>query len=188
MTASQLTTLDIVGPLDLNMTDQEIGEWLVATWLGIQAEKRGIPLQKIPPEFARELVASTAKIDTDSVNDAALQSIFRKAHSGEYETAGRMLRKYILSRADSAVKAKYAPIGLARVRDRRNAGKATAAKKKKEAAEWHPKAIKHARSLVNTGRKPSETTAIVARQLGMSPRSVRPILQAAGIVKKKETR
>lgn len=68
------------------------------------------------------------------------------------------------------------------------AGHLTATKRKAKAAQWHAAAIAHARTLAAAGRKQHEISGIVAARVGKSPRTVRPLLQAAGVLKKREIR
>lgn len=72
-----------------------------------------------------------------------------------------------------------------RKEDQRSGGRKTGQQRRQVSAEWHPRAIKTAKRLIDAGRKPHELTAIVATQLGKSADVVRPVLQDAGLVRKR---
>lgn len=72
--------------------DEKLGWWLVAAWIGFQADKAGIPRGSIPHGWTEGLIRESANMDSDSVENASLESAFRKACNGDMATAGRMLR------------------------------------------------------------------------------------------------
>ncbi|MEW9570542.1 hypothetical protein ABQJ54_02120 [Rhodanobacter sp. Si-c] len=97
--------------VDLSNTDEELGWWLVATWVGHHALKAGYQLNEIPPAWAERLIEDTGKLDSDSVRNAALESMFRKACAGHMETAGKMLREHLRLCAVEIAKEKAARTG-----------------------------------------------------------------------------
>lgn len=105
--------LEPLSASDLEKSDEDLGRWLVKTGLGYQAQKAGIPFDKISDEWATLIVEEMSKIDSDNLENAGLESAFRKACSGDYEAAGRMLRSYVLSGAHTLVLEKYAERGIA---------------------------------------------------------------------------
>jgi hypothetical protein len=68
---------------------------------------------------------------------------------------------------------------------RKKGGKTKAARQSATVSTWHEKAIAMAKELRESGRASHELSALVARRLGKSPRTVRKILQDAELVKKR---
>lgn len=76
---------------------------------------------------------------------------------------------------------------LAKQKDgQKRGGKATAQGKAPGVAQWRQEAINVAKGLIANGRAQHEVAAIVAKRLGKTARAVRPVLQDAGIVRKRE--
>lgn len=73
------------------------------------------------------------------------------------------------------------------VRDqRRQAG--TRKPRKVTIPAWHADAIRHAKTLLASGRETHELTGLCARRFDMSTDAVRPVLQSAGLVQKRKNR
>jgi hypothetical protein len=98
----------------LELSDEDLGEWLLTAWLGLQAEKAGMARTEISHEWITQLLEETAKIDSESVAHAPLESAFRKACKGDMAAAGRMYRTHLFNRTDAAVNAKFAERDLKR--------------------------------------------------------------------------
>lgn len=167
-------------------TDEYLGTWLVATWTVFQAEKAGIPTDAIPRDWAEQCTETSAKMDSASIGNATLESMFRKAFSGNFTTAGRMLREYYAARAHAALLAKYAPAGIKQAAGRKKAGMKSGALKKETANAVHKKWVSDAQKLVASGKDPRNLTSIIAERTGATSSAIRPVLQAAGIVPKKK--
>lgn len=172
-------TLGILGTADLSKSDRELGEWLVASWLGFQAEKAGIPVGNIPLEWATSIIEVSSNMDSDSVENAVLESVFRKACNGDYETAGRMLRAHMHDGAFSIVVEQYAQDGLMVRAGRRKGGKRTGASKSVVAAAWHEECRKAAEQLLANGRSRRELAGILSRRFGVTATQVRAVLRKA---------
>jgi hypothetical protein len=161
--------------------DEDIGWWLIATWMGHQAQKEGFALNAIPEEWAIRLIERTAVIDTDSISNAPLESAFRKACAGDMATAGRMLRDYCLQGAREIVNAKYAVIGIKGAIGRKTGNEKSVASKKKDADERHAPMVKQARDLLNQGKNRRDLPSILADKFGIDSTTVRRALKKAGI-------
>lgn len=171
-----------LGSLDLSKTDDEIGQWMVAAWVGMQAEKAGIPLSRIPEVWATSLVAETAKMDSDSVENAALESAFRKACSGDYEVAGRMLREYVMAGAEDLAKDRLVGESLPILRGRRKGSPKGGATNKAKAGKWQQECVEASRKMLADGRAQHELAGILSQQFGKTPTQVRNVLQEAGVM------
>lgn len=174
-------TLRVLGPADLSKSDEELGKWLVAAWLGYQAEKAGIALESIPPDWATALIEASAKMDSDSVENAALESAFRKGCSGDYEAAGRMLRGYLWNGAKSMADEGMAQVARSLRVGNRTGGYKAGAKKKAEAAEWHKECVEAAKNLLGTGRSERELAGILAPRFHVTPTQIRTVLKKAKV-------
>ncbi|GAB2493185.1 hypothetical protein GCM10027084_02370 [Pseudoxanthomonas sangjuensis] len=171
-----------LGPLDLNKTDDEIGQWMVAAWVGMQAERAGIPLNRIPEEWATSLIAETAKIDSDSVEHAALESAFRKACAGDYETAGKMLRDYVEAGATDLAKDRLVGEALPILRGKRKGSPKGGATNKAKAEGWQKTCIEAAKKMLAEGRAQHELAGVLSTQYKRTATQVRNVLQDAGVM------
>lgn len=113
--------LQLPGNELLNLSDDDLGEWLITAWIGSHAQQAGFVPGAVTPddamrftELAKRLIEETAKVDSESVANAPLESVFRKAFKGDFAAAGRMYRTLLLNRTDAAVKAKFAARDLSR--------------------------------------------------------------------------
>lgn len=113
--------LQLPGDELVKLSDEDLGEWLITTWICDHAQQAGfapgalLPEQAIRfTELAKRLIEETAKVDSESVEHAPLESAFRKACNGDLAAAGRMYRTHLLNRTDAAVKAKFVARDLSR--------------------------------------------------------------------------
>ncbi|MFC5583339.1 hypothetical protein [Rhodanobacter terrae] len=166
---------------DLKQPDEKLGWWLVSTWIGHHAQRAGFALDAIPPEWATRLVEETAKMDSESVANAPLESAFRKACGGDMAAAGRMLRAYVHSGAVAMVNEKYAAVGIKQTVGRKKGGKKAAAVNKAVAAPWHASCAEKARALLEQGKSPRELTGMLATQFQRDVTTIRRVLKKAGV-------
>jgi len=159
--------------------DEEIGQWLVATWVGHKAEEAGIPLDDIPREWAIALIKKTAEVDSENVENAALESVFRKACKGDYASAGRMLRGLMIDGVVRISSENLADEAL-RYRAKKHQGsKRGAASNKAKAEPWHAECQKAAKDLLASGREKRELAGILSRRFGKTPTQIRTVLRKA---------
>lgn len=167
--------------VDLTKTDAELGEWLLAAWVEMQAGKRGVPLDAIPSAWLERLIAETSRIDSDSVKNAPLESAFRKAAAGEFETAGRMLRGYMYSTAQGKADAKMAAVGRKQRIGNHKGGKKTGQRRRDEAKAWHQDCVAAAYKLLESGKSPRDLASILAPRFGVTPTQIRAVLRKAKV-------
>lgn len=173
--------LKSLGPVDLAKDDEEIGQWLVAAWVGYKAKKAGYALDSIPKEWATALIKKTAEMDSENVGKAALESAFRKACKGDYAAAGRMLRGLKTNEAEWVVARKFADETLrGRVKLKKMSPKGVAAKKEK-AAQWQSDCIRDANRMLKSGRNSREIAGVLAERYEMSATRIRQVLKKAKI-------
>jgi hypothetical protein len=170
----------------LEQTDEELGKTLVAYWLSILAHRAGIEDQAALKDFAVNVVKRTADMDGDSVEFAALESIYRKACWGEYAVAGRMFRDFVVSDENLFDLRELAKIG-APVREGRKIGaRKGAATNKAKAAPEHKSWVNEARRCLNQGASKRHVASDVAGKFGVSSHRVRTVLQQHGVLEKRK--
>lgn len=174
-------TLQLSGTELVKLSDYDLGMWLVASWIGFQAAKAGMKPEAISEEWALGIVEASAAMDSESVENAALESMFRKACGGDPWAAGRMLRSYLWDGAETMVSEKYADAGIKLARGRMKAGKKTAKAKQSDAASWHAKCAEKARALLQQGRAPRELAGVLAPIFGVTPKAIRSVLKKANL-------
>lgn len=99
-------------PEALQLSDDDLGRLVFTTWLAFQAEKIGIPVSDFSPEMVSSLLAESADIDSPSVKNAALESMFRKLGAADFAAAGRMWREQLIAEALRMRSEKHAKTGL----------------------------------------------------------------------------
>jgi len=166
---------------DLDKPDDELGHWLFETWCAYHAEQHGVPLDAVSDEWIAVIRAKSLEMDSDSTENAPIESAFRKAAKGDFAAAGRMLRDYVLSGAYARVAKKYAPIGIEQTRLRILGGHASAGKRAKGAKAWQDKCIEHAKVLLSTGTAPHELAGKCSAKFKRSADTIRRLLKKAGV-------
>lgn len=176
-----MDSLQLSGTELVKLSDYDLGMWLVASWLAFQAEKAGIARNAISKEWALGIVEASAAMDSDSVENAALESMFRKACGGDPWAAGRMLRSYLWDGAETMVVEKYADAGIKQARGRMKGGKKSAEAKQSDVASWHAKCAEKARALLQQGKAPRELAGILAPIFNVTPTAIRTVLKEAKV-------
>ena len=166
---------------DFNKPDDELGHWLFETWCAYQAEQHGVPLDAVSDEWIALIRAKSLEMDSDSTENAPLESAFRKAAKGDFAGAGKMLRDYMLSGARAMVAEKYASIGIEQTRLRIQGGRTSAEKRADDAKAWQAKCIEHAKLLLATGTAAHELAGKCATRYGRSAGTIRRLLKKAGV-------
>jgi len=93
----------------LELPDYDLGGLLLAWFVMAQAEDVGLPIDRIPEEFAERVRQYVLTIETVTAKNAAVEKALHKAASGDFEAAGKFLREHMLS---CAVALKFIPMGL----------------------------------------------------------------------------
>lgn len=162
-------------------TDEALGRWLVAAWVGHQADKAGISRGALTPEWANRIIVATLADEVDSAEDAALDNAIRKACNGQYARAGAMLREIVEGGAKGLVVTKYARIGINVAVGRKRGGKKAANAAKADANAWQLQCVRRARALLHQGKSPRELAGILAPQFGHDVTTIRRVLKKAGM-------
>lgn len=173
--------LQLPGEELVKLPDEDLGQWLVTAWLAFQADKAGIDRSAIPREWATQLVEKSSKMDSDSVANSSLESMFRKACAGDVASAGRMLRTYLISRAEAVVRDKYAGIGIEHAKGRKRGGKKTANARQAASKAVHAKWVDAARSLLEQGKSSRDLAGILATRFNVTARAIRDALKKAEV-------
>lgn len=170
----------------LEQTDEELGKILVAYWLNINAQRAGVEDHGALKDFAVMLVKRTADMDGDSVELAALESIYRKACRGEYAVAGRMFREFVTRNDNQFDRDELAKIGIPVKEGRKIGGRKGAATNKEQAVPNHDEWVDFARKLIGQGNPEHNVASKVAKKFLKSSRQVRTVLQERGVLKKRK--
>lgn len=101
----------------LELSDHDLGRFLLAWNIGEQAEERGIPVNQIPQEIAGAIVHQTLAMKASTARQAALMEVLRKAADGDFEGAGRFIREHLTDRIVQAAALDEAVTGKRRQRE-----------------------------------------------------------------------
>jgi hypothetical protein len=82
-------------------TDYELGGVLIGLYVAAVAVKNRIPLDAMPLGFAEAVLAAVQELETDSAKLAAPLLALRKAALGDFETAGKLTKEYMLAGAQA---------------------------------------------------------------------------------------
>ena len=86
---------------DLDQIDDELGQDLLAWWIALSAQNKGLDPYNVPVEIQDQIVSTSRAMDGDTVKDAALEKAIKRAAQGEYTKAGAMLRVLVADTADN---------------------------------------------------------------------------------------
>lgn len=168
----------------LDQTDEELGVTLIAYWISINAIRAGIEGPDIPREFAVWLIEETASMESDSVEFAALQNIYRKACSGNLAAAGHMFRELVERNERQFDVEDLAEASIRLVEGRKKGGKKSAETRRSEAKPWHDGCVAAAKRMLAGGIRKRDLASKLARRFNVTPRQVRNVLQEAGVLEK----
>ena len=113
------------------MPDWESGGLLLGYFIAAQADDLGIPIDRIPEEFAERIRQLALTAETATAKNAAVEKALHKAAIGDFETAGKFLREHL---ADGAVALKFIPIGIRKSKQAAKFGREGAKGNKEEGA------------------------------------------------------
>jgi hypothetical protein len=87
-------------PLEgLELPDDELGYHLLAFWAGYHAEKQNIPIHDITFDFVEAIRSQSLKMDTDNVEQVALEKAIKLIAGGEPARGGKLFREHMKKRA-----------------------------------------------------------------------------------------
>lgn len=83
-------------PLEwLELPDDELGYHLLALWAGAQAAKRNIPIHDMTFDFVEAIRSQSLKMDTDNVEQVALEKAIKLIAGGEPARGGKLFREHM---------------------------------------------------------------------------------------------
>jgi len=157
-------------------SDYELGGLLLGYFSAFQADRLGIPpdhLRELDEESSKQFLQYIEGLECDTAADAALEKAMRKAVSGDFETAGRLLREHMLN---GAVAMKFIPIGIKKSAQAKKFGREGAKGNKEEGEANRENVLKAANAiLAGRTRKPSdrELAKLIATKISMPFNTVR---------------
>jgi hypothetical protein len=81
------------------LPDEDLGKLILELYIGIVAERRGIPPNDIPHQFKVRLVEALQSIDTGRPDLSILETVLQLAAVGQLARAGRVFRQYMIDGA-----------------------------------------------------------------------------------------
>lgn len=155
------------------LSDYDAGALLLGYFIAEQADMLGIPPNQIPEEFAEKVRQHVMTLEAATAKVAAVEKALHKAASGDFETAGRLLREHMVG---GAIAMRFVPIGINKSRQAKNFG-IKGAKTNKELGEVNRQAVlDEARTiLAERERKPTgrELADLISTRIGMPYNTVR---------------
>lgn len=176
----------VLPPGYLRKTDEDLGRWLASAWMAYMADTSGIPRDAIPQKTVIRWIEYGQGKGAGLIHDAQLESALRKAFGGDIVGAGKRVREHFTQAA--ALRA----IGPSVTRDQRRqrgsklGGKTTGDAAKANAAGWQVNCTEKARGMLKQGRGAHELAGILAERFHKTPKQVRTVLQAAGVLHAKK--
>ena len=174
-------------PDALKMPDDELGGLLLGYFIAVQADDAGIPIDQIPDEFAERVRQHVLTAESRTARNAAVALALHKAASGDFATAGKLLREHMSSgAADMAigmVALKFAPAGIRRLRQAAEFG-GKGAKTNKDKGALNRRAVLDAATEILAGRQSkrppgrNELAGVISAKIGMPLDTVKGHLTA----------
>jgi hypothetical protein len=175
------------------VTDTDLGQRLLVLAVVHTAESRGlIPKGKVDADgsvsitrdqyevyqsVVQSIIAALPNSEAYGAKEVAIEKAVRKAATGDYQTAGRLLREYMLSGART-LQLENAAV---RESDRRKAGgKKRAELEKQRMAKRDAEIVAMYDELLQGEWNPRDVASYLAKKRGLHPSSIRKILRKAG--------
>lgn len=141
-------------PDALKMPDDELGGLLLGYFIAVQADDAGIPIDQIPQEFAERVRQHVLTAESRTARNAAVALALHKAASGDFATAGKLLREHMGSGAADIVigmvALKFAPAGIRKLRQAAEFGGKGAKTNKDKGAENSQAVLNAAKDILAT--------------------------------------
>lgn len=156
-------------------SDYDLGGLLLGYFIAAQADDLGIPPDQIPEEFAERVRQHVLTLETQAARNAAVEKALHKAASGDFETAGRILREYMLT---SAVALKFIPIGINKFEQASRFGREGAKSNKAEGATNESSVLKAAKEILKEWSRASPPSdrhlaQLIEKETGIPKNTVR---------------
>lgn len=86
-----------------NGSDYDLGGLLLGLFITAQAEDLGIPIDQISEEFGERVRVYVSTLETEDARITSVEKALHKAASGDFESAGRLIRQHLLNRTEQAL-------------------------------------------------------------------------------------
>ena len=110
------------------LSNYELGGLILGLYIAFYAEKEGVPLDRIPTEFASRVIERISALEASSARLDSVEKALRLAAKGNLERAGERVRDHI---DRCQIEFKYVPIGVKKSRQARDFGRSGAVANKK---------------------------------------------------------
>jgi hypothetical protein len=168
-------------------SDYELGGILLFWFIGQQAAELGIGPSEITEEFGEQVRQRILTLETSTARNAPVQIAFHKAASGDFQTAGKLIREYLEEGAIAMVRMRFVAEELARrALGRRKGGQSTGGIRSRRAAKEHEVIRARKDELIARGTEPKDVAGILAREFRKSVRQIRNILSPPEAKKKRK--
>jgi hypothetical protein len=159
-------------------SDYELGGTLLTWFIGQQAAELGIAPSEITQEFAEQVRQRILTLETSTARSAPVQIALHKAASGDFWTAGKLIREYLEEGAIAMARLRFVAAELARRHlGRRKGGQSTGQIRSERAAKEHEVICARKDELIARGTERRDIAGILAREFGKSARQIRTILK-----------
>lgn len=155
------------------MSNYELGGWLLGSFVALQAEMLGLSLDETSLEFQKDVVERVRTLEVQSAAVAGLEKAFHKAAQGDFETAGRFLREHM---TNTTYAQKFIPIGMQKMRDAAKFAKGGQAYQKNQGEQNREVVLAAAREILKKRqREPgqNELAKLIEMKTGINYNTVR---------------
>ena len=162
----------------LDLPDDQLCVRFYALWAVAQAEKLGIPQDRLTPEIAERLRVIALGLNTDSARYAPLEKAMRLAALGELFRAGKLFRELMYEDAVHIKLQNFRRTEVERLAKARKAGGHAAAELRRETTgPLHERIRRRGEALLLSGKKQRDLAGILAKQFNITTRQIRKILE-----------
>ena len=145
----------------LELSNHELGHTILALFIGVQAERLGIPADKISEGFAKKVIEYVLTLEASSARLDSVEKALHLAAKGELEKAGERIRHHIVR---GAIEFKYVPIGINKSRQAQEFGR-SGAETNKEIGQSNREAVYQAARKILAERTSQPTDRQLARDI-----------------------
>jgi hypothetical protein len=164
-------------PADIKQySDEELGKMLLDKLIGVEAERRGIPIDRVPKQFADKVIRALPRAEVSSAIRAPLEKAVHKLAKGDFAAAGRLIREHLVDGAERLLLMRHRIENLIRAAEMGALGAATTRAKGQESKRLVEEV---ATRILSKRKKPisdRELARKIAREVPLSPDTIRKIL------------
>ena len=168
----------------LSGPDDELGKLLLPLFIHSQAQDLGIPADQISEDFVERVVEYVKTLEASTASKAAIEKALHKAAGGDYQAAGKFLREWLTSGAETIalekIARRYVPIGIRKSDQAKEFGSRGAASNREIGRANQQKILATAKEILDgRTRKPTDRDLAgrVAKKTGIRFDTVRGHLQ-----------